>query len=389
MVTFNYRVGFEGFGAVPGFPHNRGLLDQVAALDWVQHNIAGFGGDPDNVTVVGQSAGAGSIVALAIMPQATGLFRRGIAQSVPGVFYSPELATEVTDHIARAAEVDGGSGASGSVLARLAPERLVAASQAITFSLRSRPEQWGFLGYANTPFAPVVDGDVLPASPFDAMEDGAAGHLDLVVGFTRDEYQSFLFDAGALRRFSERDVRRAVATFGLPASAIDEYRSAHPDIDGSALYSMACADALFRVPSMRTAASHAAASNGGRTYLYEFAWPSPLAGGVLGACHAIDVPVVFGTFDSPFAQAWIGPDPGPGAVDLSRRMRRAWVEFVSTGDPGWPAYRPGEALAQVWGFTDTVVADPEGASRRIWRDHRFGAVPALGSAAEERSTAQT
>ena len=85
----------------------------------------------------------------------------------------------------------------------------------------------------------------------------------------------------------------------------------------------------------------------------------------------------------------IGPDPGPGAVDLSRRMRRAWVEFVSTGDPGWPAYRPGEALAQVWGVSDAVIADPEAASRRIWRDHRFGAVPSLGSAAAERSTAQT
>ena len=122
LVTFNYRVGFEGFGSVPGLPDNRGLLDQVAALGWVQENIAGFGGDPDNVTVVGQSAGAGSLIALATIPQAAGLFRRGIAQSVPGVFFSPELAMEVTAHVARAAELSG-DGAGGGGLARLIPWR--------------------------------------------------------------------------------------------------------------------------------------------------------------------------------------------------------------------------------------------------------------------------
>ncbi len=95
MVTFNYRVGIEGFAQIEGAPANRGLLDQVAALEWVRDNIRAFGGDPDRVTVFGESAGGGSVAALLAMPRAAGLFRRAIAQSVPGTFFSPELAADI------------------------------------------------------------------------------------------------------------------------------------------------------------------------------------------------------------------------------------------------------------------------------------------------------
>jgi para-nitrobenzyl esterase len=384
LVTFNYRVGFEGFGHVPGFPDNRGLLDQAAALRWIRDNIAGFGGDPDNVTVVGQSAGAGSVIALATMSRAAGLFRRGIAQSVPGVFFSPELAMEVTDQIAYVDGVDARHGA----LAQVPPDRLVAAVQAVTFSLRNRPEHWGFLGYANTPFAPVIDGEVLPVSPLDALAAGAAGDIDLIAGFTRDEYQSFLFESGALDRFGEQDARRAAAIFGLRPPAVDSYLRAHPGVSGSDLFSLICSDALFRMPSIRSAANHAAASTGGRTFLYEFAWASPIAGGVLGACHSIDVPFVFGTFDSHYAQAWLGTETAESesAHALSARVRRAWVRFAATGDPGWPAHRPDDPRALVWGDTDAVVSDLEPGSRRIWQDHPFAPVPAIHAPVEADAT---
>ena len=95
VVTFNYRVGIEGFAQIEGAPANRGLLDQVAALQWVRDNIRAFGGDPDRVTVFGESAGGGSVAALLAMPRAAGLFRRAVAQSVPGTFFSPELAADI------------------------------------------------------------------------------------------------------------------------------------------------------------------------------------------------------------------------------------------------------------------------------------------------------
>jgi para-nitrobenzyl esterase len=380
FVTFNYRVGFEGFGHVPGSSANRGLLDQLAALAWVQDNIAGFGGDPGNVTVVGQSAGAGAVIALATMPQARGLFRRGVAQSVPGLYFSPELAVELANHVGAFGGLDPDAGRD--VWVAQTPDQLVAAGQVVEMMLRNRPDRWGVLGQANTPFAPVIDGDVLPASPIEAIGAGKARAVDLLVGFTRDEYRSFLFESRALGRLGERDARLAAANFGLGASSVDDYRRAHAGIDGAELYTLVCSDGLFRVPSIRTAENHAPPSPGGtgsgRTYLYEFAWPTPVADGALGACHAIDVPFVFGTFDSPFARAWIGPDPGPAAHDLSRRMRRSWLEFVAHGDPGWPAYDTGSRLTQVWGNTDALVPDPEAASRRIWADHAFGEVPALG-----------
>jgi para-nitrobenzyl esterase len=366
LVTFNYRVGFEGFGYLPELPANRGLLDQVAALEWVRDNIAAFGGDPGNVTVFGESAGAGSVVALATMPRASGLVRRGIAQSVPALFPPPDLAKRVSEQVAAAAGVRP----QAAELAALTPEALVAATQAVTAALAGDPDRWGALAYAFTPCFPVVDGEVLPTPPVEALAEGAAAEVDLLVGFNRDEYQFFLAAAGTLGSFGERDARRAAAAFGLPPSAVEAYRQAYPGLGWSDLYSLACSDWLFRMPSIRTADAHAAGSTSGHTYLQEFTWASSAAGGELAACHAIDVPFVFGTFDTLFARTWLGENPGPQARALSERMRAAWTAFAATGDPGWPSYQPDQALTKLWGATDALVPDPEAASRRIW--HHVG-----------------
>jgi len=371
VVTFNYRVGFEGFGHLPGVPANRGLLDQVAALAWVQDNIAGLGGDPGNVTVFGSSAGAGSVLALATMPRARGLFRRCIAQSIPGLFYPPELAARVTARVAAAAGVPP----STAELAALAPQQLANTSAAVIAQLTEEPGTWGVLHYATTPYFPVVDGDVLPAAPLGALADGAASELDLLVGYNRDEYQMMLEDLGQRGKQDEHDVLRAAAVLLSGGSAAQDYRDAFPRLSAPDLYSLICSDWLFRMPTLDAADGHCVAQGGGGTYAYEFAWPTPVAAGALGACHALEISFVFGTFDTPFARTWLG-ETGPQEQELSNRMRRAWASFAATGDPGWPRYKPGEACAKVWGISDAQVTGPLADSRRIWCQHRSGRSPA-------------
>src|SRR5690606_3748752 len=177
VVTLNYRVGMEGFGQVPGAPANRGLLDQVAALRWVRENIAAFGGDPGNVTVFGESAGAGSVACLLAMPSAAGLFRRAIAQSVPGVFLSPGLAGRVSAAILERA--------GGGPAHEVPPERLVTAAEEFgEEELTGRHDRWGLLASAAIPFAPGVDGEVLPGLPWDALHGGASADVALISGYT-------------------------------------------------------------------------------------------------------------------------------------------------------------------------------------------------------------
>ncbi|XGX80998.1 Carboxylesterase [Terrabacter sp. BE26] len=158
LVTFNYRVGFEGFGFIEGRPVNRGLLDQMAALEWVRENIAAFGGDPSRVTVFGQSAGAGSVAALLAMPRAEGLFHRAIAQSVPGTYFTPTLAADVTRACADQLGVQHGG------LSEVPPRLLPRAVDAVTARIGEYAGRWGLAAHARVPLAPVVDGDVLPTS---------------------------------------------------------------------------------------------------------------------------------------------------------------------------------------------------------------------------------
>ncbi len=367
VVTFNYRVGFEGFGHLPGVPDNRGLLDQVAALEWVRDNIAGLGGDPDNVTVFGSSAGAGSVLALATMPQARGLFRRGIAQSIPGLFYPPAVAARVTARVASAA----GVAPRTEELAALAPQQLANTSAEVVAELTEDPATWGALHYATTPYFPVVDGEVLPATPFDALADGAAADIDLLVGYNRDEYQMMLQTTGRRGRLDEHDVLRAAVTLFSGGSVAEDYQRAYPGLTPSALYSVLCSDWLFRMPTLDAADGHARAARSGRTFVYEFGWSTPVADGELGACHALEIPFVFGTLDSPFARTWLG-STGEQEAQLSSRIRRAWTSFAASGDAGWPEYRPGEALAHLWDVRDGIESEPAAASRRIWRRHRLG-----------------
>src|SRR5580658_9374593 len=220
VVSFNHRVGVEGYAYLPGVPANRALLDQVAALSWVRENIAAFGGDPDRVTVFGESAGAGAIAALLVMPVAAGLFRRAIAQSVPGTFFSPALAADVTAAVAAAA----GLPATAEAFAAADPARLAAASDAVRPA--DHAGRWGRAAHTGTPFSPVVDGEVLPAAPWRALAMGAGRGVDLITGHTRDEFRLFMEPAGP----------RGQITAEAASAALRGLGPGHDGEDGEAAY---------------------------------------------------------------------------------------------------------------------------------------------------------
>jgi para-nitrobenzyl esterase len=368
VVSFNYRVGMEGFAQIEGAPANRGLLDQVAALRWVRENIASFGGDPDNVTVFGESAGAGSIAALMTIDAAAGLFRRAIAQSVPGTFFSAALAAD----IAAAAAGEVGAHPSADDLAGIDPDRLVAAGEAVVASFGDRAGRWGAVAHTLTPFSPVVDGKVLTAAPWAALAAGRARNIDLLVGHNRDECR--LFTAGQAASLVAEEAEAALRAFAPQPGGETAYKSAYPDADAARLYELAFSDWLFRMPSLHLADAHAA--GGGTAFLYELSYPAPGAGGALGACHGLDVPLVFGSFTASFGQMLFGRPTPPAAVDLGDLMRASWTAFATSGDPGWPAYAPADRrrLTQIFDAPPAVAPYPEETSRQLWAGHRFKAL---------------
>jgi para-nitrobenzyl esterase len=370
VVTFNYRVGMEGFARIDGAPANRGLLDQVAALEWVRDNITAFGGDPGRVTVFGESAGAGSVAALLVMDRAAGLFHRAVAQSVPGTFFSDALARD----IAAALAAEAGLRPTAADLSTVEPHRLVGAGQALAAEMPRYVDRWGQAAPTITPYAPVVDGNVLPVVPWQALAAGAGRDVDLVVGHNRDENRLFTALAGKLGRITGERASAALALYAPGGEAA--YRAAYPDASAGDLYERVQTDWVFAMPSLHLAEAHLA--GGGRSYVYELTWPAPGEGGALGACHGLDVPLLFGTFGSDLgALLFAGAEPSRQALALSARFRASWTSFARTGDPGWPAYDTEHRLVQVLDAEPAVAPYPEETSRRLWEGHEWAPLPLL------------
>ncbi|GAA3490484.1 carboxylesterase/lipase family protein [Streptomyces cremeus] len=367
VVTLNYRLGFEGFGHVPGggaeFPANRGLLDQVAALRWVAANIAALGGDPGRVTVAGQSAGATSAVSLLLREEARGLFGRVIAHSPVGPCFSGELAEEVTRTVAAQAGVvptaDGLLGAS--------PAALVAASDRVAAAWR-QDAGIGRRRYDPVLYGPVADGTDLPADPLAAHAAARLAGVDLLVCHTTEE--SRLFDAvGSTAPVeTEAELARFCADFGLPAALPAAYRDRMPGASVPDVHLALLGDRAFAEYSHRVADAHVRA--GGRAYLSRFARRRTAADGtpLVRAWHCADVPFAFGNHHDPALEFLIGGPPLAGDDELSAALVRAWAEFAATGNPGWQPYEAGEGgPVRIWG-----AATADGPPREAWREVDFG-----------------
>ena len=374
VVSFNYRVGVEGFAQIERAPANRGLLDQIAALEWVRGNIRAFGGDPGRVTVFGQSAGAGSVAALLAMPGATGLFRRAVAQSVPGPFFTPELAADIASLCAS----ELGLRPTAAELSSVDPLVLALAGDAVTTRLPELVERWGAVAYRAITFAPVVEGDSLPVTPWQALAGGAGRGIDLLVGHTRDEHRLLSLLDGLLGQVTHEQADQALRILAPGPDGARRYREGFPGAGPHQLHEAVNSDWLFRMPSLHLAqAQHDA---GGRAHVYELAWPAPGMGGILGACHGLDVPLIFGNLDRGQPAALIGDGPRSEAEALSALMRGAWTRFAVDGDPGWPAYDSEQRLAQVYDAQPRVAPYPEETSRLIWQHHTFAPLTPLSRA---------
>nr|QLK01533.1 carboxylesterase/lipase family protein [Micromonospora carbonacea] len=343
VVTVNYRVGFEGFGHLPSVADNRGLRDQIAALEWVQSNIAAFGGDPTNVTVFGQSAGAACIALLVGAPAAVGLFRRAIAQSIPAGCRTGIEAAVVTTTIARAL----GVAATWDGFAALTPEAILAVQDT---PLRDRAA-------GMSAFSPVIDGDLVTGPAWAAIATGR--DVDLICGYTHEEYRGL-----GPPPPPDVDLAAVAQAIGLPSAGADAYRRAYPRAGDAEVFTTILSDALVRIPTIRTAQAHAAA--GGRTWLYDLAWSSP----GLGAGHGLDIPLIFGTATSGYASRFLGTPPPAAFEPLSRQIRHAWTGFAATADPGWPQFDLTHHRTRIWDDPPLDAEDPLADSRRIWRTTR-------------------
>jgi para-nitrobenzyl esterase len=366
FVSCNYRLGVEGFAQIPGVPANRGLLDAAAALRWVRDNIGRFGGDPANVTVFGESAGAGVISALLAMEQASGLFRRAIAQSVPGTVFSPRLAADITDAIAAAA----GVAATREALSATAPMRLVEAQTAVTTRMKEFPT-WGGVRLTDTPFSPVVDGEVLPRAPWRALLSGVARDVELLTGHNRDEYRLMIEMSGRTGTITDADAATVLDAFAPAQDGPAGYRKAYPDAAAGRLFELVFSDWLFRMPTLHLAQAHAA--SGGKTFLYELRAEAPGSGGVFGACHALDVPMLFGDAGS-LGPVLIGEQPPAEFRALGELMRSEWLRFATSGEPGWPVYGAERRTTRIYDLQPDIAPYPEEASMHLWERHQFDAL---------------
>jgi para-nitrobenzyl esterase len=367
VVTLNYRLGAFGFlhladqfGDAYEGSGNAGILDQVAALEWVRENIASFGGNPDDVTIFGESAGGGSVGTLLGLPAARGLYQKAIPQSGASSWWATReraagIATMLLDGLGvKAGDTDA--------LHALTTEQLVSAMAALS----ALGTQGGL------PFQPVVDGTSLPQPPLQAIEAGNAAGVHLLTGTNRHEATLFNLMLGVAALPDDAIATRLGAWFdGDAATLVASYRARRPDAVGLDLWTDISSDAMFRIPAISLAETQRAHAP---VWMYMFTWESPAFGGVLKATHALEIPFVFDALDAQGASMFTGE--GTDRQAIADAMHQAWIAFARTGDPNhsglpdWPQYEPGRRATMRFDTTIEVLDDPLGEDRVSWGGYR-------------------
>jgi para-nitrobenzyl esterase len=354
VVSLNHRLNIFGYlylGDIGGPKYaesgNAGILDIVAALKWVQENIAQFGGDRDNVTIFGESGGGGKVMMLMAMPPAKGLFHKAIEQggSVTRMATREDAANATGDVLSRLSIKPGDM----ERLRQLSPEKLLKAAS-------------GSLIY------PAVVGESLPRHPFDPDAPAISAEVPLLLGTNKDEGK-FSDLVGSAQVFDERMLHRALVEhawyWGCDDVQADlfikEYRTLHPKASLKETF-WGVITGIMRDDAI-VLAERKAAQGVAPAYMYLFTWESPAFGGKFGSCHTFDVPFMFDNIDTEH-QLW-GSSPDPRRYELAANMSHAWTSFAHTGNPShrglpkWPPYTESERATMVLNYSSEVVNDPE------------------------------
>jgi para-nitrobenzyl esterase len=370
VVTHNHRLNVFGYldlGAIGGeefaVSANVGMLDIIAALEWVRANIVSFGGDPGNVTIFGQSGGGGKVAALMAMPAAKGLFHRAIIQSGPFLRalspdYSQRVAELILDEL----------GLSKSQVKELQKIPVVRLSGAAVEVMKKMPKPQPSLRgtFGESGWGPTVDGRVLPSHPFDPGAPEISTDVPLITGTDLNEFVSGIDrpDADAM---TVEELNRSVSeAFGGDSEAIiAAYRQDYPKATSFGLYA-AIAASQFRVPAFAQA-TRKAAQGAAPAYAYVYAWRTPVLDNRPGTFHAAEISFVFDNAE--LCDHYSAGDPG--AFVLSRQMGGAWASFARTGNPNhsgmphWPAYTADTRATMYFDAPCEVRNDPEGKGLKI------------------------
>ncbi|MDH3756184.1 MAG: carboxylesterase/lipase family protein [Acidimicrobiia bacterium] len=375
-VTINYRLGVQGFWhlgehfADLSDSGNLGMLDQIAALRWVQENIAAFGGDPNQVTIAGESAGGMSVSTLMAMPAARGLFHRAIPQSgAASNGISAPTATMIAGHMLDMLGVEPGD---LDALERVPSELMLQTQQKLGDELAETrdPNRFGEAAASAMAFQPTYGTEALPEIPLAAIAGGSASDIDVMIGTTMEEALIFLVDLKEM--FNEELVTATMdGVFGMAgkdgSAALAVYQQRLPGAEYHELVAAIETDRMFTVPAIRMA--DAQAGHNANIWMYRFDWRTPAAGGAWGAHHFLEVPFAFNMLDNPQAQGFVGDDPPQALAD---KVHAAWVSFVKGGDPNndalptWPRYEPADRPTMLLDETPAVVNRPDDERVALW-----------------------
>jgi para-nitrobenzyl esterase len=366
VVTFNHRLGALGYlhleDIAPDFggAGTAGVRDIVAALEWVQDNIARFGGDPGNVTIFGESGGGAKVSVLMALPAAKGLFHKAIIQSGPAV----QMATrEDGAKTARQVLAELGLSDKDAPKLRSLPAEMILAAQGVVQAAAARGP---IADRRRRGFNPVIDGTYFPGGPFNPTAPAVSAHVPLMIGSNKDEQSLFLGHLPWVTGATFDNLPAAMTPYlgERAAEIVATYHAAQPKLPADQIGLILMGELGQRLPSLQMA-ERKLALKAADAFVYLFAWETPVLGGRLRACHTLEIPFVFNTLEG---AAITGDDPS--RLALGETVARAWIAFAKSGNPGWKPYDTTERPTMVFDLQSRVENDPFGAERRIWEGKR-------------------